>query len=291
MKLEKYPVWVLALILSVFMLVSCGSDEEPEKPKDDIVDSTGGGEEPSEDKEIPKRTAVLIEQFTGQGCAACPYGAQILNNAISGLAPEDQSRIVWVAHHTFGDDAFSMEQSFEINDAFGVNAYPMIVANRSVVEYSAGESSLIWSPNVATTALLQGMLDEDAGATINMNHTYDPQTQMLSVKVSGEIFSKEDKYVTVMVKHSGLVASQNGAEGDYTHNNVPWLFLTYGRGARVAPNAHGRYSLDVVQIVPSRLGNFGANTEMMEVVAFVHGDINNAGQRAVLNAVQAPLMK
>lgn len=228
-----------------------------------------------------KRNAILIEQFTGQSCPNCPAGAAAIKKSISELA--DPNRVCWVAHHTYlGGDAFLVSGSWEINKALGVTQYPMCNVNRAEVEYEKGNTKLIWHPAAMTSSLLSSLLPIPASATMNLEREFNAETRELKVKVSG--YSLEEvAYITVLVNQDNMRASQSGASGDYYHT-APRKFLTAGTGDQLTLDAEGNYSVEYTYVIPEKVGSFECVLEDMEVVAFIHGDINDANKREVYNA-------
>ncbi len=228
-----------------------------------------------------KRNAILIEQFTGQSCSNCPTGAAAIKKSISELA--DPNRVCWVAHHTYlGGDAFLVSGSLEINKALGVTQYPMCNVNRAEVEYEKGDTKLIWHPAAMTSSLLSSLLPTPASATINLVREFNAETRELKVKISG--YSLEEvAYITVLVNQDNMRAMQSGASGDYYHT-APRKFLTSGKGDQLILDAEGNYSVEYTYTIPEKVGSFDCVLEDMEVVAFIHGDINDADKREVYNA-------
>ncbi len=239
--------------------------------------------------DAPARKAVLLEQFTGQDCPNCPAGAKRLADAIAGLSPEDQQKVIWVAHHTYGVDAFTINESTTIGKSLGVNFAPALIADRHSVDYGAGVAELVWHPVNSTTAILKGLIGVPALATIDMTRTFDPATGELTITVSGELLS-ENQYITALVKQSGMEARQSGGSNSYEHNNAPRLFLTAAKGNKLEADGDGKYSVTLTKTVPAKVGNFDTDPSQMEVVAFVHGPIGTASARIVANAIELPLL-
>ena len=238
-----------------------------------------------------ERQSVYVEQFTGQGCPNCPNGTKTMAAAIAGM--KDPSKAVWVAHHTYGTDAFTLNESLYIADYLGVNAAPMCNINRMACDYGAGKSVLIWHPGYATSAILEQNLLTPALSTIELSRTFNVEDSTLTVEVKGNSIADE-VYVTVIVTQSGLKATQSGVSGSYTHNNAPRKFLTSQIGELMALE-DGSYSKSYTYKVPAKIGNskgtFDCVFENMEVVAVVHGKITNTTNRMVHNAVKLPLLE
>ena len=228
-----------------------------------------------------QRNALLIEQFTGQGCPNCPAGAAAIKKSISELA--DPDKVCWVAHHTYmGGDDFIVKGSMDVNTALGITGWPMCNVNRKEVEYEKGDVKLIWHPAAMTSSLLASLLPTPADATIELTREFNADTRELKVAVKGQSL-KDIAYITVLVNQDNMVAYQSGASGDY-HHTAPRAFLTDGKGDKLTLDAEGNYSVEYTYTIPEKVGDFDCVLEDMEVVAFVHGDITDANGRDVYNA-------
>ena len=133
-----------------------------------------------------------------------------------------------------------------------------------------------------TSSLLSSLLPTPASATINLEREFNAETRELKVKISG--YSLEEvAYITVLVNQDNMRAMQSGASGDYYHT-APRKFLTSGKGDQLTLDAEGNYSVEYTYIIPEKVGSFDCVLEDMEVVAFIHGDINDTNKREVYNA-------
>jgi hypothetical protein len=237
-----------------------------------------------------ERNAILIEQFTGQNCTNCPAGAAAIKKAISELV--DPNKVCWIAHHTYlpgVGDAFTVPGNLAVANALGVTQYPMCNINRQEVEYESGKVQLIWHPAATTSSLLASLIPMSAEATIELTREFNADTRELKVKVAGKSL-KELAYITVLVNQDNMVARQAGATGDY-HHTSPRAFLTEAFGDKLTLDAEGNYSVEYTYTIPEKVGGFDCVLEDMEVVAFVHGDINDRNNREIYNADKIDILK
>ncbi len=232
-----------------------------------------------------ERNAILVEQFTGQGCGYCPDGAKALKAAIDGM--QDPEKVIWVAHHSgYSPDDFTLNESLNIASDLGVRGAPSCAVDRMPVEYMPGTAELVWHPAYSTTPLLEGLLDVPGLATIDLSYTYNEETRKLSVTVKGNSLMST-AYITVLVKQDGIVARQSNGGNNYQHNNAPRVFLTKSsRGDLLTLGENGEYEVSYEWEVPGKVDKF-ACAGNMTVVAFVHGSITSASQRMVYNADHA----
>ncbi len=237
-----------------------------------------------------ERNAILIEQFTGQNCSNCPAGAAAIKKSILELV--DPNKVCWIAHHTYLPgigDAFTVPGSMEVTNALGVSAFPMCDVNRKQVEYEPGNVKLIWHPAAMTSSLLASLLPIPADATMELTREFNADTRELKVAVKGQSL-KDVAYITVLVNQDNMVAQQAGASGEYRHT-APRKFLTEGTGDRLILDAEGNYSVEYTYTIPEKVGSFDCVLEDMEIVAFVHGDINDRNNREIYNADKIDILK
>lgn len=237
--------------------------------------------------EIVSRNCTYIEQFTGQDCPNCPGGSKAMSEAIAKMT--NPNAAVWVAHHTYGTDQFTINGSLDIANYLYVNAAPQCNINRLPVDYGMGVEELIWHPGYATKEILETTLREPGLATIELSRTYNAETRELTVEVKGRSIEKE-AYITGIITQSGIVARQSGATGEYVHNNAPRAFLTAAAGEKLELDANGNYAVTYTYTIPATVGAFECLPENMNVVAFVHGKITDADNRLVYNADHLPVV-
>ncbi len=129
---------------------SISLDIEWSAKDDNVANNKYSGQVSVFASDAPERVAILLEQFTGQGCGYCPDGAVALANAIAGLSEENQNKVIWVAHHNYYVDAFTLDESLTIGSAMGVRVAPALVVNREKHTNPIGVSELVWNPSYVT---------------------------------------------------------------------------------------------------------------------------------------------
>lgn len=237
--------------------------------------------------ETVPRNCIYIEQFTGQDCPNCPGGSKTMAAAIAEMS--NPNAAVWVAHHTYGTDQFTLNQSLTIANALYVNAAPQCNINRLPMDYGLGVEELIWHPGYATGELLDAALKEPGLATIELTRTYNAETRELAVEVKGRSIEKE-AYITAAITQNGIVARQSGASNDYVHNNAPRAFLTAAKGDKLTLDAEGNYAVTYTYTIPATVGNFECLPENMNIAVVLHGDITDVNDRLVYNADQLSVL-
>lgn len=233
-----------------------------------------------------ERNMVLIEQFTGQACPNCPAGGESLKNAIAAM--DNPNKVCWIAHHSgYYPDDFTLNEDKEIANAFGVNAAPMSIVNRSPFQFD--KFTMVGHPGYITTSALNELTTIESAASINIDHTYNTETRELSVTVSGDTKIDEIK-LTVLVMQSGLKASQAGASGQYMHNYVPRIYMTEALGDKLDVSS-GKYTKTITTTLPEMVGKYNMVDKDIEIVAFITYDKSLASESFAINATKVSLVE
>lgn len=260
---------VLAVVANIF--IACG-DNAPET------------------KTFPR--IVLVEEFTGVTCGACPLGARTIEAAVKDL----EDRVVVVCHHTgFADDQFTIADSRPLTYYYnGSDFAPACMTDRyMVIEDNKNASGTKPSPvflpyeptNGISKELILKEINRPAYVSVNLTTNYNASTRKLDIDVSGE-FLKEYPFakLNVYLVQNGIVDVQSDTEmqdvnPNYTHNHVIRHSFT-GAWGDIIPFTVGKYSKSYSWVIPDVIaGVLGTDVPAvpkdMYVVAFVADDVKN----------------
>ncbi len=165
---------------------------------------------------------VILEEFTGTGCPNCPGGHTMAAN----LLTANPGNVFVIAFHPTNS---SYTATDPMKNAFGnafytnpfispTNRYmPSAMISRRVwggVERIQGVN--YWTNDVNT------IKSEASPLNVGLASTYDAGTKMLSVTVEVYFTSDVTDALTLytVLTQDGIIATQSGATGAYTHNHV-----------------------------------------------------------------------
>lgn len=230
---------------------------------------------------------VLMEQFTGEGCIACPGGGERLAAALDMGYHEECVRIV---HHAgYGRDFLSLEESLDeytwfYGDPKNQSA-PAIALNRHYNPDYTKDGFIIQGvgdPEEVVEAL-EFELADPGFATVNIEAEIIDQN--IHITVTGERVDIlnllcESPRLTVMVKESNIASiNQMGAFDDYTHHNALRLVVSDTWGDVITWD-NNKYSVQYTVEIDSEW-----IMENVQVVAFVHAyDPNDLFNCMVFNS-------
>lgn len=169
---------------------------------------------------------VLLMDFTGQRCVNCPEAHEVVEDLVEQYS---DSALIAVSIHAGAlatsvdrtnfernNIGLMIEEGQEMNDAFGIESWPMGAVDK-INDLNAAMTSDKW-PDAVYNALQQ-----PAGALINLEASYNPDNSMITI--SGEAMSSTTRNAAIQywIVENGIVArqdSKNGKIEDYVHNNV-----------------------------------------------------------------------
>lgn len=240
-------------------------------------------------KAFPRKA--LVEYYTSQGCANCPPAKDIFDRATT----DYQDRMAMVIHHAgYAEDLFSIQYSWDLAAAMGINSAPAMTINREPVK-TAGSSSVVFHPANMTTDIIKDATLNAALAGVSIDNVFYKSDSTLSVSVTVD----KDRTLTaplclhVYLCENGYVSSQGSPTGgiaQYTHNHFPRASLTPLEGTPLVFDADGRATQTFVYKVPSGYeiltGGYilPSCPEKMEVTAFVAAADTYSEPRRIFNS-------
>ena len=164
----------------------------------------------------------LIEHFTGDQCGYCPDGMySILDYLDKATTPT-----IWVSHHAgFNTDEYTIDESWELVSALGVNGAPGMTMNRS-----QQEKGLVFHPGYLPQITIAD--NTKTAMSVEVNHTFNAATRQLDITVSGKsTYATNAQYLlTVLVKENRLVGRQ--ADYYYSYGQSAWREYMHARVIR-----------------------------------------------------------
>ena len=202
----KYLTKALLLLMFVFTLSNCTKGKkEVDSGQEETTDVT------SEVAPATFSQKVVLEEFTGEWCGYCPYGAQIMQDIVT-AHPND---VVAVALHS--GDPFALSYESILGNKLGVPGYP-----------SAGINRLDWN---GTRAPYRNEWSSDVNAALQMTPVggVKIETQLNSGKINIDVYAAVNENtdsgtVSVYLVEDDIPESSPGAQtnggGSYVHHHV-----------------------------------------------------------------------
>lgn len=232
--MKKYTFFLLfigILFLScnenmpVIDCLSCDDNEQPPLP--------------------PEARRVLIEEFTGVRCIACPGGSIELENLLN---QHGESLIAISIHAKFfaipypeSNYDFRTDEGEEIISLLGLpEAYPSAVIDRKVFN---GEADYQLVGQGAWAGRIAQQKEGTAKVSLVMENEYNSTNRSLTVNVNGQAQEdiNEEIRLTIMIKESGIVDAQLTPDSspdrdlEYVHKHVLRKTLTAFDGDVISP--------------------------------------------------------
>lgn len=217
------------------------------------------------------RHQVLVEQFTGQGCQYCPEARRSIDAGVERHPDE----IAVVAHYHYSSGTLQIPGNTALAAAYNISGAPKCMRDRIAMSRSRRSTLIdptsIGSDNDAAGARLRVASDLDI--TLE-GSSYDPATRKLHIIVNGEVGKAlPDLRINVMLTESGIIATQAGVSGEYTHNDVCRAYVTGALGEVLKLKANGTYRCEYEYTIPAYSASKGYahnDPEQMRIVAFVN---------------------
>ncbi len=163
----------------------------------------------------------LLEHFTTAQCPNCPAATTNLTNWTN-----TRPNIIWISHHAgYYTDAYTVTENTTLlafyNDG-GSTYAPAIMLDRMHLAPEGDPGPVFFPGSSFTPGLMDQRRNAPAFVTVEMEGDYNPDTRVLNLTVSGEFVGTVNgsPRISVYVVEDGLVGTQQGATGNYTHNHV-----------------------------------------------------------------------
>lgn len=239
--------------------------------------------------ELPSITAersVILMDFTGQMCVNCPeahelieqleqqYGSHLIPVSIHGGGMAWSVNITNFERNRVG---LMIEEGNELNDAFGINSWPMGVVDR----INDGNAPMLMSqwPAAVRDAIAQPT-DVHISASVKLDGD--------NINITTDVMSSSDRNAALQVwlVENGIVATQltrNGNNPDYVHNNV-LRYQAYDLNGSPLQLTKGVTSSTTTDVKTRWTDKERWVVDNLSVVAFVFEG------KQILNAVKVPVV-
>ena len=229
----------------------------------------------------------LIEHFTGDQCGYCPSGMFSLKEFVLRY----NTPCIWVSHHYgYNKDEYTINESKKIGTACGVQGAPNMAFNRTKIMGTSIAFHPGYLEEMGMDEVIANKCENEAEASVKIDHSYDATTQQLNVTVSGLVGNKEvtEYLLSVLVKENGLVGKQadysyswkTAGYKEFLHPCVVRHMMTLALGDTVKVEKQ-RYSKSFTYTLPAHL-----IPENCCVVTY----ITPLSKKPIINAEETPLV-
>lgn len=231
---------------------------------------------------------VLLEHFTTAQCPNCPAATTNINNWL-----QSRPNVIWISHHAgYYTDAYTIplnSQLLAFYNAGGSTYAPAIMLDRCWLSPDEDPGPVFFPASSYTTGLIDQRRTEPSFVSLQMEGLYNPTTKELDLTVSGEILGNlnGEPRISVYVIEDGLVGTQQGASGSYTHNHVVRGAISANFGD-INSIPDGNAGTTFSKTYSYTMGSTWVmnNVSLVAFVADYHTAIND---REVYNAIKMPL--
>ena len=189
---------------------------------------------------------VMLEMFSGTMCGNCPTGHNHLHHAIDELGVE---KYVWAIHHAgYNASELTVDESYDAVNFYGAQMTyaPGAMLDRVNllnvgVTSSNGATGPVFSVNeVGSRNVLEDYMEviqkNMSPIDLDVHYELDEATRELSVIVDAKLlgdFEARDLRVGVITIEDGILGTQAGHAGKYTHTHIIRSFMTSAFGDKV----------------------------------------------------------
>jgi Outer membrane protein Omp28 len=245
---------------------------------------------------------ILIEEFTGGNCSACPQGAAAINDFIS-LYGE---KVIAVSIHSYLSGTLGKPldgAKYDLRTTYGdqiatylgpLTAIPSASINRTLF---AGQPYYAIAPSTAWLEFVDAEVEVAPELIVGINAEFDPITRRLNVK--GNILPEQnvagDVRIIGYITESHIVDKQlNGSTivDDYEHNHILRDVLAYPGQSPTIEGFPLATPMAAGAVIPFAFGAFQVpeednglwKVENCHVIVFVVRYDDATGERKVLQA-------
>ncbi|MBO4655973.1 MAG: Omp28-related outer membrane protein [Bacteroidales bacterium] len=255
----------------------------PNGNADNVADNTISMEMIVNENSVPRKP--LLEHFSTAQCSNCPAAHTNIDNWL-----RSRPNVIHIVHHCgYYTDNYTVSESQSLMtfyNAGGSTYAPAIMIDRMHLTGDDDPGPVFFPAANVAPGLLDQRLNAPAFISVNMDGSYDPSSRTVTLTVSGETVGEvveQNLRLSVYIMEDGLIGTQAGASGNYTHNCVM-------RGAISGGGAWGDQNV-VSATVGSTYSktytyqlNSSWNVDNLTIIAFVNNHETNVNNRAVLNA-------
>jgi hypothetical protein len=220
----------------------------------------------------------LIEHFTGTWCQYCPYGMFAIDYYIQ----ESSASHIWVSYHV--DDVYSTEEGNTIYGQYSNGGVPAAMLNRTA-QSGYGRT---FNPGY----LLEMTINDSntAEASVEIDHTFNPETHQLDVTVSGQVAntSTTSYQLIVLIKENGLIGGQSDAFYAYGSSWKEFLHPRITRGFLTAANG---VKVNVENQAYSQTFTYSVNEKWVPENCCIVAYLTPTTKSPIINAEQVPLVE
>ncbi|HPE18069.1 MAG TPA: Omp28 family outer membrane lipoprotein [Tenuifilaceae bacterium] len=217
---------------------------------------------------------VLLEEFTGHQCPNCPGGAETATQ----LHQVYGDRFIVIAYHAgwFArtSDEFPVEYRTEVgeelNEQYGVLAYPSGLVNRTSVN-----SNILLNP-AEWGAVTYDILENSPVLQLIVSKNYNQETKSLSVSVTSKTLQDvEEIKVCVFITEDDLISPQktpDGVNNNYIHNHVFRTSLNGTWGTTIFEGGAGSEESQTIMVNAVLSAEWNINS--LNIVCFAYNVIS-----------------
>ncbi|MDD4150793.1 MAG: Omp28-related outer membrane protein [Bacteroidales bacterium] len=236
----------------------------------------------------PQKKAVVLEEFTGMNCPACPSGHSIAE----GIVTNNPGKTFIINIHTGGYAAPDVGQP-DYRTSFGnalegqvnLGGYPSATINRHLFEdLTENEGTALSRANWAQAA--ERIFAQASPVNVGLSTSYNSETRVVSINVDayyveGLPFGVESNFIQVAILENNIIGPQAGASNNYNHKHMLRHLVTGQWGDEIEGIEQG----SLINRTYTYTLNDNFVPENCEVVAFI-----TETKQEVITGVKVPLI-